>query len=158
MSDLDRPAELARLLTEVRSLRLQPDDWDAIDDHLAAIEAGDDSRVDALSQQVFEARVRGRYSGPRTGGDVVPTKQTSVLPVVGLICGGLLGSLPRTSMGSVAVPWLVMVTGPFCTPGSTRISVPGLRAPTFTALRSQPNPASGEVMRVAMQPSPGFID
>jgi len=87
---VDREAELARLLTELRSLRLQPGDWAAIDEHLVAIEAGDDARVDALSQDVFEARVRGRYSGPRVGGDVVPTKQTSVLPVVGLVCGGLL--------------------------------------------------------------------
>lgn len=90
MSTPEREAELARLLTELRSLRLQPADWDAIDGHLAAVEAGDDSRVDELSQLVFEARVRGRYSGPRAGGDVVATKQTSVLPVVGLVCGGLL--------------------------------------------------------------------
>lgn len=86
----EQQAELARLLSEVRSLRLQPRDWDAVDEHLAAIEDGDDGRVEALSQQVFEARVRGRYSGPRAGGDVVATKQTSVLPVVGLLCGGLL--------------------------------------------------------------------
>ncbi|HEX4901911.1 MAG TPA: hypothetical protein VFV42_03820 [Acidimicrobiales bacterium] len=90
MSETERGAELARLLTELRSLRLQPGDWDVVDEHLAAIEAGDDARVDALSQHVFESRVRGRYSGPRVGGDVVATKQTSVLPVVGLVCGGLL--------------------------------------------------------------------
>jgi len=90
VSDDARRAELARLLSELRSLRLRPDDWDAVDEHLAAIEAGDESRVDALSQHVFESRVRGRYSGPRVGGDVVPTKQTSVLPAVGLVCGGLL--------------------------------------------------------------------
>jgi hypothetical protein len=86
----ERAAELARLLTEVRSLRLRPDDWHVLDGHLAAIEAGDEQRVDELSQHVFEARVRGRYSGPRAGGGVVPTKQTSVLPAVGLVCGGLL--------------------------------------------------------------------
>ena len=90
MSTDGRAAELARLLTEVRSLRLRPEDWDAIDDHLAAIETGDVARVDDLSQTVFEARVRGRYSGRRIGGDVMPTKQTSVLPAVGLVCGGLL--------------------------------------------------------------------
>lgn len=90
MNTPDREAELARLLVELRSLRLQPADWEVIDEHLAAVEGGDDERVDALSQHVFEARVRGRYSGPRRGGDVVATKQTSVLPVVGLVCGGLL--------------------------------------------------------------------
>ena len=90
MTTPDREAELARLLVELRSLRLQPADWEVIDEHLAAVEGGDDERVDALSQHVFEARVRGRYSGPRRGGDVVATKQTSVLPVVGLVCGGLL--------------------------------------------------------------------
>lgn len=86
----ERQAELDRLLVELRSMRLQPSDWEAVDRHLAAIDAGDGDAVDALSRHVFEARVRGRYSGPRRGGDVVATKQTSVLPAVGVVCGGLL--------------------------------------------------------------------
>lgn len=103
----EREAELARLLTEVRSLRLQRDDWDVVDGHLAAIEAGDELRVEALSQHVFEARVRGRYSGPRTGGGVVATKQTSVLPVVGLVCGGLLVAVGALLGGGVILAGIV---------------------------------------------------
>lgn len=90
MSAVDREAELTRLLGEVRSLRLRPDDWEEVDAHLAAVQAGDTARVEELSQAVFEARVRGRFSGPRAGAGVVPTKQTSVLPLVGLVCGALL--------------------------------------------------------------------
>lgn len=90
MTAIDRDAELARLLGEVRSLRLRPDDWALVDHHLAAIQAGDRARVEALSQAVFEARVRGRFSGQRGNAGVVPTKQTSVLPAVGLVCGALL--------------------------------------------------------------------
>lgn len=82
-------SELGKLVGELRSLRLRPDDWDEIDRLLAELESGCDVDEE-LSQRVFEARVRGRFSGPRAAGDVVPTKQTSVLPVVGLICGGLL--------------------------------------------------------------------
>jgi len=103
----EREAELARLLTEVRSLRLPRDDWDVVDGHLAAVEAGDELRVDALSQHVFEARVRGRYSGPRTGGGVVPTKQTSVLPAVGLVCGGLLVAVGALLGGGVILAGIV---------------------------------------------------
>ena len=107
-----RDAELARLLSEVRSLRLQPDDWERVDDHLAAIEAGDRSRIDGLSQAVFEARVRGRFSGPRGSAGVAPTKQTSVLPVVGLICGGLLVGVGAL-LGGGPILWGIVVLGVF---------------------------------------------
>lgn len=90
MSAPDPDAELARLLAEVRSLRLRPEDWDAIDRQLAGVQAGDGTAVEELSQTVFEARVRGRFTGARAKAGVVPTKQTSVLPLVGLVCGGLL--------------------------------------------------------------------
>jgi hypothetical protein len=107
-----RDAELARLLSEVRSLRLRPDDWDQVDDHLAAIEAGDRSRIDDLSQAVFEARVRGRFSGPRGSAGVAPTKQTSVLPIVGLVCGGLLVGVGAL-LGGGAILWGIVALGVF---------------------------------------------
>ena len=107
-----RDAELARLLTEVRSLRLRPDDWDAVDEHLAAIEAGDRSRIDDLSQAVFEARVRGRFSGPRGSAGVVPTKQTSVLPIVGVVCGGLLVGVGAL-LGGGPILWGIVALGVF---------------------------------------------
>lgn len=105
-------AELGRLLSEVRSLRLRPEDWDAVDGHLAAIEAGDRSRIDDLSQAVFEARVRGRFSGGRANAGVVPTKQTSVLPVVGLVCGGLLVGVGYL-LGGGPILWGIVALGVF---------------------------------------------
>lgn len=105
-------AELARLLSEVRSLRLRPDDWDAVDRQLAAVEAGDRSRIDELSQTVFEARIRGRFSGPRGRAGVVPTKQTSVLPLVGLVCGGLLVGVGAL-LGGGPILWGIAALGVF---------------------------------------------
>lgn len=107
-----RDAELARLLTEVRSLRLQPDDWDLVDGHLAAVESGDRSRIDDLSRAVFEARVRGRFSGPRGSAGVAPTKQTSVLPIVGLVCGGLLVGVGAL-LGGGPILWGIVALGVF---------------------------------------------
>lgn len=112
MSATDRDAELARLLSEVRSLRLRPDDWDSIDDHLAAIEAGDRSRIDQLSQDVFEARVRGRFDRRRAGAAVVPTKQTSALPWVGLVCGALLVAVGAL-LGGGLILWGIVGLGVF---------------------------------------------
>lgn len=108
----DREAELARLLGEVRSLRLRPDDWERIDAHLAAIEAGDDARVDQLSQDVFEARVRGRFDKRRSTPAVVPTKQTSALPIVGLVCGGLLVAVGAL-LGGGLILWGIVALGVF---------------------------------------------
>ncbi|HAS10466.1 MAG TPA: hypothetical protein DCS55_08120 [Acidimicrobiaceae bacterium] len=107
-----RDAELARLLSEVRSLRLQPQDWDAVDGHLAAIGSGDRSRIDDLSQAVFEARIRGRFSGPRGSAGVAPTKQTSVLPIVGLVCGGLLVGVGAL-LGGGPILWGIVALGVF---------------------------------------------
>jgi hypothetical protein len=107
-----RAAELARLLSEVRSLRLRPDDWDTVDGHLAAIESGDRARIDQLSQAVFEARVRGRFSGPRGSAGVAPTKQTSVLPVVGVVCGGLLVAVGAL-LGGGPILWGIVALGVF---------------------------------------------
>ncbi len=111
MSD-PRAAELARLLSEVRSLRLRPDDWETVDGHLAAIQSGDRARIDQLSQAVFEARVRGRFSGPRGSAGVAPTKQTSVLPLVGVVCGGLLVAVGAL-LGGGPILWGIVALGVF---------------------------------------------
>jgi len=112
VSVADRDAELARLLGEIRSLRLRPDDWDVVDEHLVAIEHGDRARIDELSRSVFEARVRGRFRGPRGSGSVVPTKQTSVLPLVGLLCGGLLVAVGAL-LGGGLILWAIVALGVF---------------------------------------------
>ena len=109
---VQRDAELARLLSEVRSLRLRPDDWESVDAHLADIESGDRTRVDQLSQTVFEAQVRGRFSGPRGSAGVAPTKQTSVLPIVGVVCGGRLVGVGAL-LGGGPILWGIVALGVF---------------------------------------------
>lgn len=109
MNDVDHDAELRRLLSEVPSLRLRPDDWAAIDELLASIEEGASHRVEELSQAVFEARVRRRFQGTRAGADVVPTKQTSVLPWVGLVCGALLVGVGALLGGGVILVGIVVL-------------------------------------------------
>lgn len=83
-------SELDRLRTELRASRLQPADWQAIERLLDRVAAGDTEATDELSTLVFEAKVRSRFAGGRSGGGLEPTKQTSVLPWVGVVCGGLL--------------------------------------------------------------------
>ncbi len=109
MSGADRDAELQRLLGEVPALRLRPDDWAEIDRLLAEIEHGRAELVDELSQQVFEARVRRRFQGTRSGADVVPTKQTSVLPWVGLVCGALLVAVGALLGGGLILVGIVVL-------------------------------------------------
>lgn len=89
MEDATR-AELARLLVELESMRLPPEAWSAIEVELRAVRTGEDSAVDRLSQTTFEARVQHRFQGGRASSTLPPTKQTSALPWVGLVCGGLL--------------------------------------------------------------------
>lgn len=117
MNEVDHDAELRRLLAEVPSLRLRPADWAEIDRLLAQLEEGQIAdgpleegqigRVEELSQVVFEARVRRRFQGARTGADVVPTKQTSALPWVGLVCGALLVGVGALLGGGVILAGIV---------------------------------------------------
>ncbi len=102
-----RRAEAARVVAELSALRLAPEDWDAVEDVLADVATGDLDRTDELARVVFEARVRSRFSGPKAAADVVPTKQTSVLPVVGLVCGGLLVGVGALLGGGVILAGIV---------------------------------------------------
>ncbi len=88
-ADAGPDGHLVHVLREVETARLQPDDWSAVDAMLARIEAGDGG-VDELTTYLFEAKVRTRFSGQRASASLPPTKQTSVLPLVGLVCGGML--------------------------------------------------------------------
>lgn len=83
-------SELDRLRTELRASRLQPADWQAVERLLDRVAVGDAEATEELSTLVFEAKVRSRFAGARSGGGLEPTKQTSVLPWVGVVCGGLL--------------------------------------------------------------------
>lgn len=80
---------LDHVLREVAAARLVPDDWARVDELLARLESGD-GVVDDLQAVLFEAKVRGRFSGGRASASLPPTKQTSVLPIVGVVCGGML--------------------------------------------------------------------
>ncbi len=93
-------AEEARhTVTDIRAARLEPRDWDgvmgALDDLAGAATVGDEAAARAallvLSRTAFAGKVRQRMpAGGRGAPAVVPTKQTAALPVVGVVCGGLL--------------------------------------------------------------------
>ena len=91
-------AEWGQLLDELARMELRPGQWSSVAAQLDAVERDD---VDALSQVVFEARVQRRFRGGRAASTLPPTKQTSALPWVGLVCallllavGGALGGGP----------------------------------------------------------------
>lgn len=80
-------SQLTDLLDELTALRLRPVDWELIDGLLAELEAGTPGSGDRVRQAIFESRVRGRLGGGRPSPAVGPSKQISVLPIVGAICG-----------------------------------------------------------------------
>lgn len=85
-----RMDELRNLVADLHTLQLHPREWGVVEDALADAVAGRGEGVDELARVVFEGRVRSRFAGAKTGAGIPPTKQTSILPWVGLICGGLL--------------------------------------------------------------------
>lgn len=106
-SDLNDPGgpardELRRLAAELPGLRLRPDGWAEVAAVLERIEAGETSAVERLSRVTFEARIDGRLGGGRRAPGVVPTKQTSALPWVGLACAVLV-SVVGGALGGGAV-------------------------------------------------------
>ncbi len=95
----DRLAETRRVLTELDGKQFDPVGWTEIEAAAqqleTSLEQDDDLGIRAsttlLSQALFEAKVRGRFTrdlrGRATAPKLVPTKRTSALPIVGLICG-----------------------------------------------------------------------
>ncbi len=135
--------DLDRVLGELRRLRAAPADWDEIAARLDAVGAAaggvrppaDHPAVAALAGAAFEARVRSRFAGPRRSGDVLPTKQTSVLPWVGLVCGGLLAAVGTLLGGGVVLAGVVVLAA-----GVFGIAFAGSRV----AHRSRPDDDPGE--------------
>jgi hypothetical protein len=74
--------EVRRLLDDLAAMRLPASEWVRIEESLHAGEP--------ISQVVFEARVHRRFHGGRSASTLPPTKRTSSLPWVGLVCGALL--------------------------------------------------------------------
>lgn len=99
---------LRQVLLELPRTRLTPDDWSTVATHLDDVERGSGD-VDALANVLFEANVRSRFRGTRSSAGVVPTKQTSVLPVVGLVCGGLLVGVGALLGGGVILAGIVVL-------------------------------------------------
>lgn len=104
-------AEWDQLLDELAAMRLAPQEWSSVADQLDTLQHAE---VGALTQVVFEARVQRRFQGGRASSTLPPTKQTSALPWVGLVCaavllavGGALGGGPV--LAGVAVLGLLVV-------------------------------------------------
>jgi hypothetical protein len=95
----DHLAETRRILIELDGKQFDPVGWTEIEAAAQQLETalgqGDAVGIRAsttlLSQALFEAKVRGRFTrdlrGRSAAPKVVPTKRTSALPIVGLICG-----------------------------------------------------------------------
>lgn len=95
----DHLAETRRVLEELDGKRFDPVGWSEIEaaaqqleqalqnDEVVAIKAS----TTLLSQALFEAKVRGKFTrdlrGRASAPKIAPTKRTSVLPIVGVVCG-----------------------------------------------------------------------
>jgi hypothetical protein len=82
--------EVRRLLDDLAAMRLPASEWADIEDALRGIDPGTPGSGERISQVVFEARVHRRFHGGRAASTLPPTKRTSSLPWVGLVCGALL--------------------------------------------------------------------
>jgi hypothetical protein len=82
--------DLDGLLDELTPMRLRADHWDSVGAELASVDRSSPDAVERVSQVVFEARIQRRFQAGRAPSTLPPTKQTSALPWVGLVCGGLL--------------------------------------------------------------------
>ena len=82
--------EVRRLLDDLAAMRLPVSEWAAVEEALRAVEPGAAGSDERISQVVFEARVHRRFHGGRAASTLPPTKRTSALPWVGLVCGALL--------------------------------------------------------------------
>ncbi len=78
------------VLDDLVAMRLPRSAWTLVEERLRAIDPADRDAATAVSQVVFEARVQKRFQAGRAASTLPPTKQTSALPWVGLVCGGLV--------------------------------------------------------------------
>lgn len=98
-----RDVELARLLDDLSRFRLTETEWQEVHGALAEIGGADETVVDRVSQVVFEANIQGRFHGGRARSSLPPTKQTSALPWVGLLCALLLLAVGGALGGGVVL-------------------------------------------------------
>lgn len=82
--------ECGQLRNDLASLRLTAAAWDRLAALADDVDPSDATTLAPLSQAVFEARVQRRFAQGRATSTLPPTKQVSILPWVGLACGGLL--------------------------------------------------------------------
>lgn len=86
----ERAAEIRSQLDDLARMHLRPSEWAATEEELRAIANAAPDSVERVSQVVFEARIKNRFQAGRAASTLPPTKQTSALPWVGLVCGALL--------------------------------------------------------------------
>ena len=89
MSQGPQDDEIRHLLDDLAAMRLPPSEWAGIEAALREVPTGAGAE-ERISQVVFEARVHRRFHGGRAASTLPPTKRTSALPWVGLVCGALL--------------------------------------------------------------------
>ncbi|MGK2929083.1 MAG: hypothetical protein ACSLFO_05840 [Acidimicrobiales bacterium] len=82
--------EIRRQLDDLARMHLRPSEWAATEEELRTVANGAPDPVQHVSQVVFEAKIKNRFQAGRARSTLPPTKQTSVLPWVGLVCGALL--------------------------------------------------------------------
>lgn len=140
-----RDQRLEHVLRELDATRLSPVDWAAVDDLLEQIESGHDV-IDQLTTLLFEAKVRTRFSGQRASASLPPTKQTSILPLVGVVCGGLLVGVGALLGGGVILAGIVAL-GVFV----FGIAFAGSR------VAHRDEPGTGDEETVAVEPMPAEV-
>ena len=143
-------SERGQLLHELAAMRLQPSEWAELGDRLRAVSEHD---LDALAQVVFEARVHQRFHGGRARSTLPPTRRTSALPWVGLVCGGLLLAVGGALGGGpvlVGVALLGLFVFAVAMAGSrvTHARPPASGAPTTEAPVPPPDAVRDEIDRL----------
>jgi hypothetical protein len=108
----DRSEELRRLLDDLAAMRLPPSGWAGVEAELRGVSPEEADSLERVSQVVFEARVQRRFHGGRSSTTLPPTKRTSALPWIGLVCGALLLAVGGT-LGGGAVLAAVALLGLF---------------------------------------------
>lgn len=100
------------LLDELEAMKLTAQEWDSVHADLVELRTDPDDSPEAsrLSHIVFEAKVRQRFHAGRSSSSLAPTKQTSALPWVGLVCAALLIAVGDLLGGGIILVAIVVLS------------------------------------------------
>lgn len=101
-------SDVSALLDQLTGLRLGTEQWAEVEGELRSLDPSSPDAV-RLSQIVFEARVQSRFQGGRSTTTLPPTKQTSALPWVGLVCALVLLAVGGALGGGLVFVGVVML-------------------------------------------------